>query len=217
MSMAEGGHLIDLAALPTFCSRWLIPRLPSFFAQHPDITLNCASRFFPFDFATEPFDAAIHFGAPAWPGGVLHHLFSERMIPVCAPNFAATHGLRRDSDLADAPLLQQTTRPTAWRDWFESAGVAGNNASRGARFDQISMLAEAALAGLGVALAPEFLIEQEVASGRLIRIGAHVLETDKAYYLVVPEEKAGGRALTRFRTWITAQAARSLRAFRRAR
>jgi LysR family glycine cleavage system transcriptional activator len=208
MSLAEGGHLIDLATLPTFCSRWLIPKLPSFFAQHPGIALNCSSRFLPFDFAAEPFDAAIHFGAPAWPGGVLHQLFRERMVPVCAPEFAAAHDVQSDADLARAPLLQQSTRPQAWRDWFESAGVASVNAARGARFDQISMLTEAALAGLGAALLPEFLIEQELGRGRLIRLGAHTLETDNAYYLVVPEEKSAVRPLVQFRAWIVAQAAR---------
>lgn len=64
MAMAGAADIIDLAVLPTFGSRWLMPRLPLFYADHPDVTVNCASRFFPFDFRQEPFDAAIHFGPP---------------------------------------------------------------------------------------------------------------------------------------------------------
>ena len=206
MELADGGEIIDLATLPTFCSRWLIPRFPSFYAEHPGISINCVSRFFPFDFQAEPFDAAIHFGSPAWPGGVLHHLFDERMLAVCSPDFRARRRLRTDADLVGAPLLQQSTRPTAWADWFEAAGLSSELAGRGARFDQFSMLSRAAAASLGVALLPEFLIEEELRSGTLVVVGETVLETDNGYYLVIPEEKVGAKPIDRLRSWLLAQA-----------
>ena len=77
----------------------------------------------------------------------------------------------------------------------EAAGVAINNPEHGARFDQFSMLSRAAMASLGVALLPEFLIDEEVQAGRLVLAADRALETDKAYYLVLPEGKADGRTL----------------------
>lgn len=206
MAMAGAADIIDLAALPTFGSRWLIPRLPSFYANHPDVTLNCTSRFFPFDFRNEPFDAAIHFGPPVWPGAVLYHLFNERMLAVCSPAFRDQHHIGKDSCLADVPLLQQSTRPSAWADWFEGLGSVPRNAGAGGRYDQFSMIAQGAAAGLGAALLPEFLIEEELATGKLVVAHPHVLESGQAYFLVIPEEKTATRPLAAFRTWLMAQA-----------
>jgi LysR family glycine cleavage system transcriptional activator len=202
MAMAGGAKVLDLAALPTFCARWLIPRMPQFQAEHPDLIINFASRFAPFDFDEEPFDAAIHFGPPAWPGAVLHHLFDERVAPVCSPAFQARHGLEAEADLVGAPLLQQTTRPAIWAEWYGSLGLPGDQAGHGPRFDQFSMLAEAAAAGLGVALLPQFLIEEELASGRLVRIGRHALQTEHGYYLAVPEIKSAEETVCDFRDWL---------------
>ncbi|WP_395646716.1 LysR substrate-binding domain-containing protein [Terricaulis sp.] len=206
--MADGEAVIELAALPTLCSRWLIPKLPSFLAQHASVSLNCTSRFLPFDFATEPFDAALHFGAPAWPGGVLYRLFDERMVAVCAERFRDAHDLDDEDGLQTAPLLQQSTRPEAWANYFDEGSRARPAAARGARFDQISMLIEAAIAGMGAALLPEFLIENELADGSLVRIGKRTLATQNAYYFVAAEDKAGLAHIVQFRQWLLAQAGR---------
>jgi LysR family glycine cleavage system transcriptional activator len=208
MALGRGSDTLDLATLPTFCSRWLIPRLPALYLQHPNLSINCSTRMLPFDFAEEPFDAAIHFGAPAWSNGVLHHLFPERMLAVCSPEFRTKFGIRSDADLSDAPLLQQSTRGGAWAEWFAAANVKVANPEHGPRFDQFSMLANAAMAGLGVALLPEFLIEEEVEAGRLVVAAQQVLKTDQAYYLVLPEARSSGPTIDSFRRWILGEAER---------
>jgi len=202
MAQGAGAEILELASLPTFCSRWLVPRLPQFYARNPGIQVNCSTRLSPFDFETEPFDAAIHFGAAVWPGAVLDRLFDERMIAVCSPEFAARHGVRRPADLANAPLLQQSTRADAWDRWFRLSGEPCEKVGRGGRYDQFSMLSQAAAAGLGAALLPEFLIEDELRSGRLIAVGTHSLEGDAGYYLVAPEEKTGLSTINAFRNWL---------------
>lgn len=202
MALSGGADILELAALPTFCSRWLIPRLPLFLANHPGVLINCSTRMSVFSFRDEPFDAAIHFGPPVWPGAVLHQLFNEKMAPTCSPDFRARHNIVSDADLASAPLLQQTTRPDAWSRWFHRIELHPANAGRGACFDQFSMLAQAATAGLGAALLPEFLIEDELRSGRLVIVGKHALETDQGYYLAVPEEKTTGARIEGFRNWL---------------
>jgi LysR family glycine cleavage system transcriptional activator len=206
MAQGGGGDVLELASLPTFCARWLIPRLPQFYAQHPGIQINCTTRLSPFEFENEPFDAAIHYGPPVWPGAVLDHLFDERMVAVCSPEFATRHAIRGPEDLAAAPLLQQTTRPDAWDSWFRLSGEPPENVGRGVRYDQFNMISQAAVHGLGAAVLPAFLIEEELRTGRLVTIGPQSLAIDAGYYLVVPEEKTGLSTINAFRTWFLAAA-----------
>ena len=206
MGFAGSRGVLELAVLPTFGARWLVPRLGRFLALHPEVTVNLAARIEPFDFAADPFDAAIHVGQPAWAGGVLEHLMDEEVVPVARPDWLGARGLSTPADLARLPLLHQSTRPSAWADWFASVGVTTDAAWRGPRIDQFSMVAEAAACGLGAALVPRFLIEEELASGRLAVLFATPLATRSAYYVVHPASKGRSALLRAFEEWIVAEA-----------
>ena len=198
--------VLDLAVLPTFGARWLVPRLPRFLGAHPEVTINLAARIEPFDFAGAPFDAAIHVGQPVWAGGVLTHLMDEEVVPVGEPGFAGRLDIVRPADLSRAPLLHQSTRPTAWADWFRAIGHATDAVWRGPRFDQFSMVSEAAAAGLGAALVPRFLIEEELARGRLVILFPEPLRTASAYYLVRPADEGRSALLAAFEEWLVGEA-----------
>jgi LysR family glycine cleavage system transcriptional activator len=200
--------VLNLATLPTFGTRWLVPRLPAFVERHPGITVNCGVRLLPFDFAAEPFDAAIHFGQPHWPGAVCERLIEEEMVPVASPAFRKKENLREPADLGRIPLLQQSTRPTAWAEWFVKAGVSVANPLRGPRFEQFAMVAQAAAAGLGAGLVPHFLIAEELAAGKLQILFPQSLKGTGAYYLVYPEHKAQATIVRSFRDWILGEALR---------
>jgi LysR family glycine cleavage system transcriptional activator len=202
IALSGTSGVLNLATLPTFGTRWLIPRIPDFFARHPGATVNFGVRLVPFDFAAEPFDAAIHFGEPHWPGAVCELLRTEEVVPVCSPAYRERENLYSPQDLTRATLLQQSTRPTAWAEWFASAGVEVGNPLRGPRFEQFAMVAQAAAAGLGAALIPHFLIAEELASGRLKILFPQSLVSGGAYYLVYPEHKAETPLLRSFRDWI---------------
>ncbi|BDT68850.1 glycine cleavage system transcriptional activator [Comamonadaceae bacterium OS-1] len=202
MAWSDGGGLLNLAVLPTFGTRWLIPRLPDFAALHPDVTVNIAARSEPFDFAQEPLDAAIHFGAPLWAGAVCEYLMHEQVVPVCSPAYQQRLGITQVQDLTKAVLLQQTTRPTLWADWFEQVGTDGQHALRGPRYEQFAMIAQAAVSGLGAALLPRFLVEAEIASGALVQLFDQALQSSDAYYLVYPEPRAQAPLVMAFRDWI---------------
>jgi LysR family glycine cleavage system transcriptional activator len=127
------------------------------------------------------------------------------MVPVCSPALAA--GLGQPTPLAPQalaglPLLQQSTRPTAWRQWFEAAGVAAPMALSGPRYELFSMTAAAAAQGLGLALVPRLLVEPELARGELVVACDQVLPGDRAYYLVQPERGEERPALAGFKTWL---------------
>ena len=207
MASAGGVEVLNLAVLPTFAARWLVPRLPKFLADHPQATVNFAVRNEPFTFGDTPLDAAIHFGEPTWPGAVCDFLCIEEVYPVAAPTMRDRFGLQDSAAIAQAPLLHQSSRPTAWTDWFEAEGLPTTGAYHGSRFDQFSMIAEAAVVGLGVALMPRFMIEAELASGRLVLLTERPLDAGKAYWFVYPEARVRSRLVRSFGDWLKTEAA----------
>lgn len=212
MAHQAGGGVLELAVVPTFATRWLIPKLSSLRQHHPGIQINMSTRTRPFMFDETEFDAAIYFGDPGWPGTEAHFLMHEHPIPVCSPGLNGAESRMHPQDIAHLPLLQQSTRPDAWRQWFISAGVTAEADMAGNRLELFSMLAQAAIEGLGVALIPPFLIQQEIATGRLIALSNHSCPTDKAYHLIVPERKTSLPVLVAFRDWLISQAQPELHA-----
>jgi len=199
------GGTLNLAILPTFGTRWLAPRLPKFLAANPGITINLATRLTVFDFRAEPLDAAIHFGGVDWPGGEMVFLRNEVVVPVCSPALLLKESFSRAEDLKSVQLLQITTRPDHWDRWFQTNGVAPGGA-RAMLFDQFATVAQAAIAGIGVALLPTFLVEEELQTNKLVPALALPMESVERYYLVWPADRATFPPLKAFRDWLVAEA-----------
>jgi LysR family glycine cleavage system transcriptional activator len=200
------GGTLNLAILPTFGTRWLAPRLPGFLAANPGITINLTTRLSYFDFRAESLDAAIHFGQPEWPGAEMALLRSEQVVPACSPGLKRQYGFRVAGDLRKAPLLSISTRFHAWDRWFSVHDKPARTA-QGMVFDQFATAAQAAIAGLGVALLPTFLIRDELASRKLVRAINLPMESPERYYLVWPSERAKYPPLAAFREWLVAETA----------
>lgn len=212
-NQGEGGSLA-LAAVPTFATRWLIPRLPSFAALQPDVVVHIETRTRPFLFADAEFDAALYAGTPAqvanWAGTRALLLMHEDVVPVCSPALLQAHKVKGKSAtpaaIAKLPLLQQSTRPDGWRQWFDAQQIDAPNARGGPRYELFSMLAAAATHGLGVALVPTMLVADELARGNLVVACARPLSGERNYYLVTPERGEERPLLIRFTRWLQAQA-----------
>lgn len=205
------GGTLTLAISPTFGTRWLMPRLPGFRKMHPGVMLNFrnyTTRLTRLDFAAEDVDAALFLGEEDRPGIVTHRLIEDARVPVCAPSLLTE--LHLPHDLARQTLLQQTTRPRGWVEWLAEAGLPSIDGLRGPQFHHMAMVAEAAAAGLGVALLPRFLIAADIAAGRLVAAFDQPLRGREAYLLAYPEAAAEVPALRGFRDWLLAEAARPL-------
>ena len=209
MSPQSRSGTVHLAAVPTFATRWLIPRLPQLAAQHPEITIHLETRTRPFMFSDAIFDASLYAGTVQqvanWAGTRSVRLMNEDVVPVCRPHWLAGQAALTPQALAQLPLLQQTTRPDAWRLWFEAVAVSAPHALAGPRFELFSMTAAAAACGLGVALVPRLLIEPELHRGELVLACPQAPLSERAYYLITPERDGERPAVSLFRDWMLTQ------------
>jgi LysR family glycine cleavage system transcriptional activator len=195
------GGVLNLAILPTFGTKWLIPRMPAFSAAHPEVLVNFTTRIYAFDFEAEELDAAIHLGEGRWPGALLDPLFEEEVMVVCSPTLIPH--LRTPDDLKDQVLLQMASRPQGWEEWLAAKGLSGIDGRRGPRFEHHAMVLEAAVAGLGLAVLPAFLVQDELANGRIVEAFHHTkAQSGKTYWLAYPERNRDLPALAAFRRWL---------------
>ena len=194
----EGGTL-NLSILPAFGMHWLAPRLADFARTHPEITINLSTRLAPFDFAREPFDAAIHFGREDWPEA--HHmaLAPETVLAVCAPEY-----LDSAKSLTEHTLLHLETRPRGWARWLRAQGMEAPP-DPGMTFDQFSTMAQAALHGMGLALLPTFVAEPYLKSGNLTLAAPDRQNSIGTYFLVWPKHPPAPPALLKFQGWLEKQ------------
>lgn len=193
---------LNLAILPTFGTRWLMPRFPGFLRSHPDVTIHFVTRLVQFDFGAEPIDAAIHFGQPNWPKAQCTFLMGEEAIPVCSSRLVSRPAKINPQDLRKLPLLHLQSRAEAWGHWFAANGEDYSGNAGGMLFEQFSLAIQAAVAGVGVALLPRFLISGELERGELVVLSERTLRSELAYYLVTPERRVDYPPVVAFREWL---------------
>jgi DNA-binding transcriptional LysR family regulator len=206
----EGG-VLELAVIPTFTNRWIIPRLPKFHENNPGITVNMTERPEPFLFANSAFDAAIHYDHPAWAGMMKKILFAEELVAVCVPRLLPRGREVKPSDLKQLTLLHKRGRSDEWKRWWDRVGEDGVNPMAGPRYDLFSMVIEAARAGLGIALVPKLYVVDELRDGTFTIPYAGQVAADKTYCVVYPEQKHEQWPLNAFVSWLESEATRYLR------
>lgn len=192
-------------ALPTFAMRWLLPRLPPFHRSHPGIELRLVTSDAPLATLGGDFDVAIRRGPESWPGFEATPFLAEREIPVVSPRLLDRLKLAEPGDLAQHTLLHAETRPGAWRRWLTAAGVESLTAAGNQHFDHFYLALQAAVDGLGVALGPLPVIQDEIAAGRLVAPFSGPAVPARAYCLIVPQTRIGDPMIRAFCDFLTAQ------------
>lgn len=196
----EGGHLrevLTIGTVGTFAVGWLLPRLADFQARHPHVDLRLSTNNNRVDIAAEGLDFAIRFGNGAWHDTEAHALFEAPLSPLCTPSIA--RNLTRPDDTARYTLLRSYRRDE-WPMWFAAAGGAPPPV-HGPVFDSSPLMVEAALTGLGIALAPPSMFTRHLAAGTLEQPFATTVVTG-CYWLTRLKSKAETPAMTAFRTWL---------------
>lgn len=210
MSRASIGRRLHIAVLPTLAAHWLIPRLPEFQRQFPDISVSLSLRTLPFQFNDQPFDGAIYHSHAIWPGTHGTMLFPEQaLIAICAPARLVNGSIDTDA-MAQLPHFHLVSRPDAWRDWYAQSGLSyPPQVAGGPRYEVFSMVIAAAQAGLGVGLVPRFLVQQALDEGQLVMPVNAPLPVAQGYFFGYPERTEVPAALQSFEQWLI-QSAQSM-------
>jgi LysR family glycine cleavage system transcriptional activator len=194
-----------VSMLASFLQQWLLPRLPDFNEKHPDIDLRLHTSAALVDFVRSEAQVAIRFGTGQWPQVHTEKLMDEWLVPVCSPKLLAKHGpVSNQADLKKYRLLHSTSEP--WHAWSEQPTLAIEWAPSGATFDDSVALIRAAEIGQGLVLARWSLVEQEIASGKLVMASKKIMPTDRGYYFVCPNAYCTLAKVETFRIWLTKQA-----------
>lgn len=165
-AMRRDRRTLDVSCLSTLAMRWLIPRLFDFQEKYPEIDVRMTADDGPVDFARQRLDVAIRVGAGPWGDADVADLFPDDVGPVLNPNLLHNVNSARWENLTEIPLLHTRTRLSAWRDWCRKNDLPLPNGGR--EFEHFYFLLEAATAGLGMAIAPEVLVQDDLRANRLL-------------------------------------------------
>lgn len=196
---------LKIRAYTTFAMRWLIPRLSSFHAANRGIEVLLTASLDPVDFRREDIDGAIRLGDGKWPDVNTYRLVSNVLTPVCSPALATA--VRKAGDLQRQVLLHSIARPDDWAFWLAASKAEGEVDSRsGMTYQSSAMAYAAALEGQGFAIAQRFLVEDDLASGKLVAPFRKVVDMgDFTYYLLTPSDRKESPSMATFRKWLLAQ------------
>jgi LysR family glycine cleavage system transcriptional activator len=174
---------VRLTALPSFATRWLLPRLVLFQKEYPEIDVRVHSSLDIMDLTGGHHDLAVRYGRGSWPGVSADLLMGGIAYPVCSPDFLTrVPRLATPADLLGVPLVHNSATER-WEDWFAENGVAVGPIRRGIVVDDYALALEYALGGHGVALGRDALVRADIATGRLVRPVAGGLLSRFGYYL----------------------------------
>ncbi|WP_137132663.1 transcriptional regulator GcvA [Rhizobium sp. FY34] len=194
--------LIVVSTMPSFAAQWLVPRLGRFQERNPtiDVHVDTTTRLVRFD--RDRVDVAIRHGLGNYDGLYSERLFAIEMVMVCSPGLLGGRGrIKGFDDLTRFQLLHEEER-TDWSLWLRANGATDIDSSRGPSFSDETSLVQAAIAGQGIALVRDILVETHIADGRLIKPMNVDWPTQFAYYCVCPEGARSNTKIAAFRTWL---------------
>ena len=204
---AGAAEVLRLRATPAFTTRWLLPRMRSFQAAHPDIDYEISTGLPPTDLSRGDVDVVVHWGAEPVPGARVEPFLRSARVPAASPDFLrAVPEIDSPADLLGVTLLHDEVKD-GWAAWFDSCGVRHPESWRGPRFAHCELALQAAETGQGVALPYTALIQRELESGRLVRLFRHESPPVVIYSLAYRECDAARPKVRRFRDWIFDQVA----------
>lgn len=200
LRQASPTPVVVVSVLPSFASKWLVPRLNDFNRAHPEIELRLAASYRVVDFATEPdIDVAIRLGRGGWAGVDASRLTALHLFPVCSPKLARS--LHRPADLLRHRLLTDDSLYDEWPRWFDAVGVDYRPGDTQHLDDDI-MLLQAAISGYGIVLARAIMAQDELESGRLVRPFETSILSAFQFHFVCPPDRVDEPKIRTLHDWL---------------
>lgn len=192
---------LTVSVAPIFASRWLVQRIPKFYAKHPEVRVRIDSTTELVDPNIEDVDLCLRIGHGPYPDVRAERLFDQRVMPVCAPEMAAT--LATPAELVKVPIIRDINAAITWEDWLGPEGLEPSILGGGPEFSDGSLAFYAAMGGAGVFLAWETLDLEAMAAGRVVApFDPKRHPTGQSYWLVSAKDRAPGHAQAYFTRWM---------------
>lgn len=205
-TVERASGMVRISAPTSFALRWLIPRLSGFQERFPNVTVRIMTTSRKLRYIASASDLGIRLN----PDSALKSakLMTDRRLPACSPQLLRARPIASLQDLRTHTLLHSTTTSSAWAEWLTLAGAPQLRPQRHMHFEHVHLQLEAAVHGLGIALASLPLIQDDLATGRLT---CPILKPEWSAedYLLVSEHREEDAAVKAFRSWIV-NAARSV-------
>ena len=205
-------NVIKVSVSPSFASKWLVPRLASYYKRRPDAIVKISATMALTDFKVEDVDIAIRYGSGKYPGMNAEEVLRETVFPVCSPGLleegkklCSTADLLNHTLIHDDSFSQDDSAPS-WSMWLRAAGVETPDGLPALHFNTHSLAIEAAVAGRGVALARSAIAEEDLKAGRLVRLFDEAVPVGFAHYVVQPSEKQRSERVQDFVDWLKEEA-----------
>ena len=200
---------LKLVAVEAFAEKWLTPRLADFAKQHPEIAIEFETDHREVSTERRDFDVWIAFTEDEDAGPEGDTLFDEALLPVCSAGFLSRHGRPETAaQLRELPLLYDLHWRRYWSHWFQKHGVQTPNLSKAHGFRLYSMMIQAAVDGMGVALGHALIIQRELEQGTLVPIFKGSIKAPARYVLVTAPGAESKEEVQTFRKWIEKEADR---------
>ncbi|RCS24480.1 LysR family transcriptional regulator [Phyllobacterium salinisoli] len=198
---------LALETYPTFAIRWLIPRLPDFRRINPSLAIRIGTSQFDWELNIDSSDIGIiHTTRPERLNLHYRLITKAEMFPVCSPAVAARmDGETGTAALARVPRLSLYTAPEDWSTWLEGAGIGDTNRAITLKFDTYLAALQAALDGQGLAVAPDFLVADDLRAGRLMAPFEAKIPQPGAWYFICRRERVNETRIRQFERWLVEQ------------
>lgn len=200
LSPIERERKLKISVLPSFASRWLMPRLGKFLEANPEYEISVEANQTRSNFTTDGVDVAIRFGVGPWPGLHSERLAGDSYFLVCSPKFRRGKLPTRPSQLAGLPLFRND--PGLWEKWFAAAGLNMAAPAKGIDYNDAALFLQQAIAGEGIALARRSLIADDFENGKLVRLFDIEVKSENDYHLVCLPQNANSKKVRAFRAWM---------------
>jgi LysR family glycine cleavage system transcriptional activator len=191
----------------TFTLRWLVPRLATFRAAHPDVDVKVETSNESLESLREIYDVVVRGGPDTFYGYSMRPFLSEERVPVCSPALLQRLPLRTPDDLRQHTLLHTSSLPRVWPDWLASARIPALRPAAALTFDHFYLTLQAAIDGIGIAMGPTALVAGDLAAGRLVAPFAGPRLPSRSYCTYVPDGKSADELVALFRSWLEREGA----------
>lgn len=192
-------EVLNVGVVGTFAVGWLLPRLEDFQKKYPFVDLRLSTHNNRADLAAEGLDLAIRFGTGAWHGTAAQPLLPASLSVMCTPTIAAR--LTTPADVLGETWLR-SYRADEWTEWLLVAGLSGGfPMAKSIVFDSSIAMVEAAIQGVGVALAPPLMFSRQLNSGALVQPFDTTVSLG-GYWLTRLQTRTETHAMASFREWL---------------